>query len=149
MIKGYYYEQFHVGGKIITPRRTITEAAINTILSLGGMRNPVFVDEEYAKTTVFGTCVAPGELTVVFMGGLNEQLDMWWDTVLVGIDKMKFTNPLKPGDTIYNEIEIISMRETSKPEWGIVVDRSICKNQKGEVVAELEFTHLVPCTPKE
>ena len=144
MITGQYYEEFNVGDKFITPRKTIKESAITVMLSLGGLRNPVFVDEEYAKTTVFGGCVTPGELTVVFMGGLNEQLDMWWDTVLVGVDKMKFKSPLMAGDTIYNEIEIIDKKETSKTNWGIVVDKSVCKNQKGEVVAELDFTHLVP-----
>ena len=147
MIKGAYYKEFNIGDKFTTPRKTVTEAAINIMLSLGGMRNPIFIDEEYAKDTVFGTCIAPGELTVVFMGGLNEQLDMWWDTILVGIDKMKFKNPLKPGDTIHNEIEITSKRETSNPKWGLVVDKSVCRNQKGEVVAELEFTHLVPRRP--
>ena len=145
MVTGKYYEEFNVGDKFITPRRTITKAAIDIMLSLGGLRNPVFVDEEYAKTTVFGSSVVPGELSIVFMGGLNEQLDMWWDTVLVGIDKMKFKNPLRPGDTIHNEIEILSTRLTSKQGWGLVLDKSTCLNQKGQAVAELEFIHLVPC----
>ena len=148
MITGKYYDEFNVGDRFVTPGRTVTEAAIDTMLSLGGLRNPVFVDEEYAKRTVFGSRVAPGELTLVFMGGLNEQLDMWWDAILIGMNNVKFRNPLRAGDTIYNEIEIISKRETSKPDWGIVMDRSMCKNQRGEVVVELEFTHLVPRHPK-
>ena len=144
MIKGKYYEDINIGDYYVTPGRTVNESAITSMLTLGGMRNPIFLDEGYASKSVFKSCIAPGELTIVFMGGLNEQLDMWWDTVLVGIDKVKFRNPLKSGDTIHNEIEIISKRETSKHGWGLIIDRSTCKNQKDKVVAELEFIHLIP-----
>ena len=58
-MRGNYYEDLNMGDRFITPGKTITEAAITIMLSLGGFSNPVFVDEEYAKTTVFGSCVTP------------------------------------------------------------------------------------------
>lgn len=149
-MKGRYFEEFNVGEKYITPRKTVTEAAITMMVALGGLRMPIFIDDVYAKNTVFGTRIAPGEVILLFMGGLNEELDIWGDTMigLVGINNVRFKNPLRAGDTIHDEFEIIDLRETSRSDRGLMVDRTICKNQKGAVVAEVEFTHMVIRRPK-
>ena len=140
-----YWEDYNVGDKFETPGRTVTEAAISIMVGLGGYLAPFFLDEEAAKKTVFGGRVAPGRLTIFFMGGLEEQSEMWGETViaLMGIDKIRIKAPLRAGDTIRVEMEVTEKRETKRADRGIIIHRSVCKNQRGEEIAETEAAHLV------
>ena len=140
-----YFEDFRVGEVFRTPGKTMTEGAIAMMVGLGGFTIPLFNDEEYARPTPFGSRIAPGRLTLVVMGGLEEQIGIYDDTViaLLGLDKVRFKAPLKAGDTIHVEFEVIDLKETSKPDRGIMVHKSKCLNQRGEVLIECEATHLM------
>jgi len=143
-----YFEDFKVGDKFTTPRKTATEAMITLATALGGYTNPLFLDEETAKNSRFGGRIAPGRLSFFLMGGLEEEA-VWQDTpgILVGVNNMTFKNPLRAGDTIRCEIEILELRETSKAQWGIEKHKSTLLNQKNEVICEHEATHLVERSP--
>ncbi|HIE16915.1 MAG TPA: dehydratase [Dehalococcoidia bacterium] len=141
-----YWEDYQVGEKFTTPGRTISEGMINIIVGLAGFTLPIFWNEEEAKKTSFGTRIAPGRLTLLIMGGLEEQSGFWDEetmVALVGINKVRITSPLRAGDTIRVHGEVTEKRETRNPERGIIVHHSICKNQKEETVAETETAHLV------
>lgn len=144
-----YFEEFKVGERYRTHGKTISEGAVAIMVGLGGLSSPIFNDEEYAKSTPFGTRLVPGRLTLFFMGGLEEQLGLFDETViaLIGIDKLRLKAPVKPGDTIHVELEIIEMKEISKADRGIVVHRSRCLNQRGEVVLVTEITHMMRRKP--
>ena len=83
------------------------------------------------------------------MGGLEEQLGFYDETViaLVAFDKIRFKAPLKAGDTIHVEFEVLDLKETSKSDRGIMVHKSKCINQRGEVLIETESTHLMRRRP--
>jgi 3-hydroxybutyryl-CoA dehydratase len=51
--------------------------------------------------------------------------------------------PVRVGDTVHGEIEITSVRPTSKGNRGIVVSRIDVKNQKDEVVMTYEATRML------
>ena len=141
-----YWEDYSVEEKFVTPGRTISEGMINVMVGLGGFTLPLFWDEEEAKKSTFGTRIAPGRLTLFFMGGLEEQCGFWDEetmVALVGIDKVRIKSPLRAGDTLKVYGEVIEKRETKNLGRGIVIHRSACKNQNGEIVAETETTHLV------
>jgi acyl dehydratase len=141
-----YWEDYKVGDKLTTPGRTVTDGMINIMAGLAGFKLPLFWDEEEAKKSIFGTRIAPGRITVLLMGGLEEQSQLWDDETMIallGIDKVRITNPLKAGDTLRVEVEIIEKRETKNPERGIIIHRSICENQRDETVAQTEATHLL------
>jgi acyl dehydratase len=59
----------------------------------------------------------------------------------------KFTGPIKLGDTIHAVIQISAMRETSKPDRGILVESIRLLNQRAEVVQAGEFTMMVKRRP--
>ncbi len=146
-----YYEDFNIGDKFTSPGRTLSDGAIDTLMALGGFIFPFFWDEEYAKTTVFKGRVAPGRLTLFMMGGLVEQAGVFSSegvVALVGMDKVRVRSPLRGGDTIRVEMEIIGKKETSKENQGLLVHTEVCKNQNGEIVAEAEFTHIMRRRPK-
>jgi len=139
-----YFEDFKVGDKFTTSGKTITEAMITIAVGLGGYTNPLFLDEETAKKSRFGGRIAPGRLSFFIMGGLEEET-LWHDTpgILVGVNNMTFRNPLRAGDTVRGEIEILELKETSKAQWGIEKHKSTLLNQKNEVICEHDATHLV------
>lgn len=144
-----YYEDFKVGDKFTTRGKTVTEALITLMVGLGGFTEPIFHDEEYARTTPFGGRIAPGRLTLYLMGGLEEQTGIYEDGLiaLVGIGNVRFQAPLRPGDTIRVEMEITAKRETKRPDAGLVTHKSRCLNQRGEVIVEAEASHLVKRRP--
>lgn len=144
-----YWEDFTIGERFRSPAKTVSESAVTLMVALAGFTIPLFNDEEYAGKTPFGTRIAPGRLTLFVMGGLEEQIGIYDETViaLVGLDKVRFKAPLKPGDTIHVEFEVTDLRETRSPDRGIMVHRSRCLNQRGEVLIENEATHLMKRRP--
>jgi itaconyl-CoA hydratase len=61
----------------------------------------------------------------------------------MGYEQVRFLAPVKPGDTLYAETEIVEARATSKPSRGIIKFKDVAKNQRGEVVMEALRTMLV------
>ncbi len=146
-----YFEDFMVGEKHTTIARTITEGEIHIMLGIGRYIDPFMIDEEYAKTTIYQGRIAPGRLSLFLAGGLLGLSNMFdLETIIanVGFNNIKFRNPLRAGDTIKVEAEVVEVRETSKPDRGIVLSRQICKNQRGEVVVEAEGVHLIKRRPQ-
>ena len=145
-----YWEDYAVGEKFTTQGRTVGQGVIDIIAGLAGFTLPWFWDEEEAKKTVFKTRVAPGRMILLMMGGLEEQAGFWDHRTLIallGIDNVKIRAPLKAGDTIRVECEVTEKKETRNADRGIIIHRSTCKNQRGEVVAETEMAHLVKRKP--
>jgi len=87
---------------------------------LSGDYNPLHVNEEYCKTTPFGTRIVHGPLVYAIAAGLIFQLHLYDDTLIafLGFDSLKFTKPVKPGDTIHARIKVLEKRETSNPRAG-------------------------------
>ena len=142
---GKCWEDVNVADKFITAGKTVTESALTIMGGLAGVTEPLFVDEEFARTTHFKGRIAPGPLTMFMMLGLWQQLGAFSDTAmgLLGFDKVTFTAPVRAGDTIRVQIELVEKKETSKPDRGVLRWHWICKNQRGEVVAEMESANLV------
>ncbi|MFH1087688.1 MAG: MaoC/PaaZ C-terminal domain-containing protein, partial [Chloroflexota bacterium] len=86
----------------------------------------------------------PGALTLLMMQGPWQQLGVLSDTGmgLLGFDKVRFPAPVRLGDTIHVEVELIDKRETSKSDRGLLRWRWTCKNQKDEVTVEMESANL-------
>jgi acyl dehydratase len=61
----------------------------------------------------------------------------------LGYDRVVHPNPVFHGDTIYVETEVLEKRESeSRPDRGIVRLKHLGKNQRGDVVCEVERTVL-------
>jgi acyl dehydratase len=137
-MRGLYWEEWDVGAEFDSPARTVTEADIVAFAGLSGDYNPLHVNEEYCKTTVFGGRIAHGPLVYAIAAGLLFQLHLYDDTLIafLGFENLKFTKPVKPGDTIHARIKVLDKRETSNPERGVMRRQLQVLNQRGEVVQE-------------
>ena len=142
---GKCWEDVSIGDRFVTGGKTITESVLTLGVGLAGVTEPVFIDEEYAKKTHFKGRILPGPLTILMMFGVWQQLAIFYDTAmgLLGFDKVRFTAPVKPGDTIKVELEVVDKKETSKSDRGLIIWRWICRNQSDEVVVEMESANLV------
>jgi 3-hydroxybutyryl-CoA dehydratase len=111
--------------------KTITAADIAAFADLCGDHNPIHMDEEYAKKTVFGGRIAHG---VISLGLLSAAMAQLPGLPIFMSQSVRFLRPVRIGDTITASVEVTDMR----PDKGIVMLKNTCTNQKGEVVIEGE-----------
>lgn len=139
------WEDFQVGQKITTAAVTVTEAHIVNFAGLTGDYYPLHMDEEYAKSTVFGTRIAHGPFTFCLAVGMVGQTGIFADSLVafVGANNLRFLAPVKAGDTIHVEVEVTAKRETSKPDRGITTMQYTIKNQRAETVATVEMNFMM------
>lgn len=149
-MRGLYWEEWEIGAEFESPARTVTETDIVMFAALSGDYNPLHVNEEYCKQTPFGTRIAHGPLVYAIVAGLIFQLHLYDDTLIafLGFDSLKFTKPVKPGDTIRARIEVLEKRETSNLERGVMKRKLTVLNQRGEVVQEALQAFLLKRKPK-
>ncbi len=140
-----YYEDYELGQKSTSPRRTITDGMATVLIDVGGFTADQFNDELTAKMTPLGWRAIPGRLIFALMGGLVERMRMS-DTpgrgMLVGADNLVWKAPLLVGDTIHLETEITEKRKTSNPRWGLIKNTETLINQKDEVICTVDIIHL-------
>ncbi len=137
-MRGMYWEEWDVGAEFESPARTVTEADIVAFAGLSGDYNPLHINEEHCKKTIFGSRIAHGPLVYAIAAGLLFQLHLYDDTLIafLGFENLKFTKPVKPGDTIRARIKVLEKRETSNADRGVMKRQLQVLNQRGEVVQE-------------
>jgi len=147
---GLYWEEWEIGAEFETAARTVTETDIVMFAALSGDYNPLHTNEEYCKQTQFGTRIAHGPLVYAIAAGLLFQLHLYDDTIIafLGFDSLKFTNPVKAGDTIHARIKVLEKRETSRPDRGVMKRQLQVLNQRGEVVQDAIQAFLLKRKPK-
>ena len=148
---GMYFEDFEVGAKFVTAGRTVTESDVMTFAGLSGDMNPLHVDREFARDTVFGEPVAHGLLVLSIASGLGIQTGIFSGTnlALLGLEEWSFLGAVKFGDTIHMESTVLSTRRTSKGDRGVVRIGQEISNQRGEVVQKGVFASLMAARSRE
>jgi len=143
--RGRYFEEFKVGETFESQARTLEAGDVSLFAGLTGDFNPLHTDEETAKRTPFGSRVAHGLLTLAISGGQQNQLGLFEGTTLalLGLDKVRFTAPVRFGDTLHTELTVRETRESSKPDRGLVLFDMAVKNQRGEIVLQFEQSVLM------
>ena len=139
MTVGLFFEQWKVGDSYTTAARTVTETDVVMFAGISGDYNPLHTNEEYCKTTQFGTRVAHGPLIYAIAAGLLFQLHLYDDTLIafLGFENLRFTKPVKIGDTIHAKVTVLETTESSsKPDRGVMKRKLEVINQRGEVVQE-------------
>ncbi|MGA2463757.1 MAG: MaoC/PaaZ C-terminal domain-containing protein [Thermodesulfobacteriota bacterium] len=143
--KGKFFEDWRIGVEFETGSRTISETDIVIFAGLSGDFNPLHINEEFAKKSVFGTRVAHGFLIHSISIGLINQTGYFDGTVMaqLGHNNISFSKRVVPGDTVKVKCKIIELRETSNRERGIITFEAVIVNQKGDVVAKSERVLMI------
>lgn len=140
-----YYEDFGMGQKEYSCRRTVTDGMATVLIDVGGFTADQFNDKITAEKTPLGWRSIPGRLGFALMGGLVERMGIFetkGSGMLVGCDKLVWKKPLMVGDTIQLVWEVTEMRKTSNPRWGLVINTETLTNQNDEVIITVEIAHL-------
>lgn len=141
---GLHWNDLAVGQRFRTINRTITEADLVNFINATGMVEMIFTDKTYAEQgAIKGARPVPGALCYCFAEGLLVQATMQHTGLAMLESNLKVLGPTNVGDTIHVEVEVLSVRETSKGNRGIVVTRNDIVNQKGETVATYEATRMM------
>lgn len=89
-------------------RKVITDRDIELFAEVSTDRNPVHLDDDYARDTIFKGRIAHGMLTAGLISAvIGEQLP-GHGTVYMG-QSLKFLAPVRPGDMVHAEVEVIAI----------------------------------------
>jgi acyl dehydratase len=127
-------------GDTATRSRTVSERDIELFTELTGDRNPLHYDADAAARSRFGGIVVQGGVTSGLLNAVVAQDLPGPGSVFLHVD-WSFTAPVRPGDEITAEVEVLEARE-DKP---ITRLRTTITNQADEPV--LEGTALVWTEP--
>jgi acyl dehydratase len=136
---GKYYEELEPGFAIEhSIRRTVSEYDNTLFSAMTHNLAALHLDEEYAKTTMFGTRLMNSLFTLGLVCGVTVgELTQGTTVGNLGFEQVKFPNPVFPGDTIHVRTEVVDKRESKKyPKAGIVTFKHVGLNQRNEVVCE-------------
>lgn len=125
--------------------RTVTEVDNLMFTVLSHNDQPLHLDEEFGKKTMYGTRVCNSLFTLAFVNGATVS-DLTLGTTLgnLGYEEIRFPNPVRIGDTLRSETTILSKRESQKyPNAGIVLFEHVGYNQRDEVVVRAKRTGLM------
>jgi 3-hydroxybutyryl-CoA dehydratase len=89
-------------------RKTISESDVYLFAGITGDLNPVHVDAEFAKTSVFGARVAHGPLTFSLCAGLLGTELPGVGTIAVS-NQVTYEAPVYFGDTVAVRIEVAEL----------------------------------------
>ena len=141
----YYFEDVEPGFRFTSESRTITETDFVDFADLTGDANPLHLDAEYAARSIYGQRLAHGALVLSFAIGLRQRTGLFDGTLLglLEVRSWRFLRPVFIGDTITVESEVTELRETSRPDRGVMTQRLRVLDQRGEVVNEGELVALL------
>jgi len=148
--RGRYFEDFEVGSEFTTPARTITHTDIVNFACLSGDFNEVHTNFEYCRNTAFGEPIAHGPLVYAVAGGLQYASGVNDGTLLalLQIDGWRMLEPVKHGDTIRMHSKVLSKKESSKDDRGVVTFLRRIVKHDGAVAQEMQATLLYRRRPK-
>jgi 3-hydroxybutyryl-CoA dehydratase len=103
-LNGYNIEDLAVG-QSAGMAKTVTEADIILFSGVSTDVNPVHLNEEWAKTTMFKGRIAHGMLSAGFISAVLANKLPGPGTVYLG-QSLKFKAPVRPGDTVKTVVTV-------------------------------------------
>jgi len=146
---GRYLEDFAVGQTFASSRVRVDANEIKAFAAKFDPQ-PFHLDEAAARDTVFGGLAASGWHTAALTMRLlvESELKPAGGIVGAGGDELRWPRPVRPGDELHLESEVLAVRPSkSHPEHGLVKVRTTTLNQAGEAVQILVANLVVPRRP--
>ncbi|MFN3212365.1 MAG: MaoC family dehydratase [Henriciella sp.] len=135
--EGYKFEDMSIGMTHETVH-TITEKDIDLFAEVSGDRNPLHMDEEFAKQTQFGQRIAHGALTASYISGILGNDLPGPGSIFVGLN-MRFRRPVYIGSEVIVRVVVTEMKER-----GNRVTLKVSCNVDGKAAISGEAMVMVP-----
>ena len=144
-----WFEEFEVGQRFVSQGVTFTESSI---IDFATRYDPqrFHIDKEAAAQTHFGGIIASGFQTLALSFRMFFQLGVIRESGIgaPGVEELRWTAPVRPGDTVHTEAEVIELTPSkSKSDRGVVRLRYTARNQRGEMVMTLIVPQIVARRP--
>lgn len=128
-------------GQKYTFEKTVGEEDVQKFAEVTGDYNPLHMDEEYAKSTMFGGRIAHGMIGAgIISGGLAMHLPGTGTTYLG--QEISFKNPVRIGETLGVSLEVVEI--IPKAKFDIAKIKTVCTNAEGQVVMDGVATVIPP-----
>jgi 3-hydroxybutyryl-CoA dehydratase len=137
MKKGKTFADLAVG-MTVSIQNTVSERDVIDFARVSGDHNPLHMDEEYAKTTLFGGRIAHGALTASYISAVLGNDLPGPGAVFMELN-LKFVRPVRIGDTVTSTAEVAEMIER-----GYRVKLIVKGEVEGKIVMRGEATVMVP-----
>ncbi len=107
---------------------------------------PFHIDEAAGENSFFKGLAASGWLTAAIVMRLRVQsMPVSGGMIGAGVEDIRWTQAVRPGDTLRTEAEIQNVRRSSRrPIFGVVRSRTTVYNQRNEVVMRSTVNFLAP-----
>ena len=130
------FDDFILGDLMVTRGRTVDIGDLTTFAGLTGDYYPLHIDEEFGKSTRFGTRIAHGPLTFAIAVGLVGMSGFYGNAIvaLLEIKSLRALKPVLPGDTVKVHAEVVELSAGSNPKYGTLHVNYSVRNQKEEEV---------------
>lgn len=131
-----YFDDFAVGERFVTRGVTLTESMIIDF-AMTYDPQPFHIDVEAARHSNYEGLIASGFQTLAlgFRMVLETGLFRASSMGSPGFDELRWLKPVRPGDTLHTEIEIVERKpSSSKPDRGILRIAYRIRNQRDEDV---------------
>ncbi|HXM83825.1 MAG TPA: MaoC family dehydratase [Burkholderiales bacterium] len=135
-MSGKYLEDFAPGQTYRSGRGRIDAERIKTFAAEFDPQ-PFHQDDEAVRRSIFGGLAASGWHTAAVSMRLLIESDLQpvGGIVGAGFDEFRWPLPVRPGDELYIEGEVLEVRPSkSRPTQGIIKVRTTTRNGKGEAV---------------
>jgi acyl dehydratase len=131
-----YFEDLTVGERHAAGSVEVIEAEA-LAFSRAFDPQPMHIDAEASARSGFGGIIASGWHTAALVMRLIALARPLGDTEVlgIGVENLRWRLPVRPGDTLFVEMEVVSAKlSESKPRFGIVTFLITTRNQRGETV---------------
>lgn len=108
-LHGYYFEDMQEGMEA-SFAKTVTEADVVTFAGVTGDFNPVHVNEEFARQSMFKGRIAHGMLTASFISTILGTKLPGPGCIYVS-QNLRFRAPVKLGDTVTATVKVVGLKE--------------------------------------
>jgi 3-hydroxybutyryl-CoA dehydratase len=124
------YEDIKVGDKA-SFSKTISESDIYQFAGITGDFNPLHVDKEYAKNTLFKERIAHGILTAGFISSVIGMKLPGINTIYLS-QNLKLLAPVHIGDTVTATVSVLEKIDKKK----VILLQTTVVNQRGEIIID-------------
>jgi acyl dehydratase len=148
-IEDRYYEDYQPGAVYEYGYATVTEAEILAFARQFDPQ-PIHIDPAFAAAGPFGGLIGSGWHTAGITSRLigDHYLSRVASLASPGVDELRWTVPLRPGDTLRLRTTILEARVSrSKPDRGLVRTRGELINADDGVVLSLLVMNLIGRRP--
>jgi len=133
-IKVANWDDFNVGDTAEHTKK-ITDEDIQAFAKLSGDYNPIHVNDEYAKTTMFGQRIAHGMISASLISAVLG-MHLPGPGAVYMSQEVKFRKPVFPGDTLIAKGEVVDKFTKKDGKLKFLKIQTNVYKQENELVTE-------------